>query len=116
MLAKKVGSGQKAVGRYHPIGLTMAGISDKALKTGYAQNKYRFSGKELQNGEVSDGIGLEEYDYGARFYDMQVGRWQSIDPKSDKFFGFTPYSYTTDYLINIVDPDGRDAIFTIRGR
>jgi hypothetical protein len=27
----------------------MAGISDKALKGNYAENKYRYNGKELQN-------------------------------------------------------------------
>ena len=92
---------------YYPFGLGMAGISDKAIKSNYAENKYRFGAKELQSQEFSDGTGLNDYDYGARFLDAQIGRWTTQDPFAEEYTNMSPYLSMDNNPLSIVDPTGK---------
>jgi RHS repeat-associated protein len=70
-----------------------------------SDNKYLYNNKELQD-ENLGGIALNLYDYGARFYDPQIGRFTTIDPKTEKYNNWTPYLYAADNPIKFIDKNG----------
>ena len=64
-------------------------------------SRYKFTSKELDN-ETS-------YTYfGARYYDADLSIWLSVDPMSDKYPSLSPYCYTADNPVVLVDPNGMD--------
>jgi RHS repeat-associated protein len=89
---------------YYPFGMAMEGLSFEDFT--YSQtNKYLYNGKELQ-----DEFGLGWYDYGARFYDPQLGRWHVVDNKAEKYYSVTQYAYAINNPILFLDPDGNDIV------
>jgi len=84
----------------------MAGISDKALKGQYAENKIRFQKQELQNKEFTDGGGLETYEFKHRFDDPQVGRFWQIDPIADSFPHNSTFAFSENHVTAHVELEG----------
>src|SRR5882672_1098488 len=87
----------------------MAGISSDALNFGEPENKKGYNGNELQSKEFSDLSGLAWYDFNARTYDPQIGRFIQIDPLPDDGDqeSFTPYQFGLDNPVLNNDPDGK---------
>ncbi len=97
---------------YYPFGLTMVGISSKAA--GKLENRNKYNGNELQSKEFSDGSGLELFDFNARTYDQQIGRFIQIDPETEYLQeSFSPFHFGINNPILYDDPDGKNPIWGI---
>jgi RHS repeat-associated protein len=84
---------------YYPFGYTIQSLQMIVSP----KNQYLYNHKELQ-----EETGF--YDYGARFYDPVIGKWNSVDPLAEKFFNGSPYSYVENNPVLLVDPDGKAAV------
>jgi len=93
----KNGAGTEIIeeSNYYPFGLKHEGYN---VLTGNPSYKYKYNGKELQE------TGM--YDYGARMYMPDIGRWGVIDPLAEHSQSKTPYHYCSGNPINRLDPNG----------
>jgi len=80
---------------YYPFGMQHASSTT-------ATNHYLYNGKELNKD-----LGLDWYDYGARWLDVETGRWSTIDPLAENYQSWSGYNYVLANPIRLIDPDGR---------
>ncbi|GEM_PF-2272940 len=80
---------------YYPFGLNHIGGGKSPFSNYHA---YKFGGKELQE------TGM--YDFGARMYMPDLGRWGVIDPMAEAMRRYSPYNYAFNNPISFIDPDG----------
>ena len=91
---------------YDPWGMILNGRSSNF---GFANDKYKFTGKER---DTETG-----YDYfGARYYDNRIGRWLQVDPLAEKYPGWSPYNYTMNNPLIFIDPNGKYGKKIINGQ
>ena len=88
-------------GYYYPFGLTMAGISSRAM--GKLENKKKFYGIE----QTTD-LDLNQYDAFYRTMDPQIGRWWQTDPRPN--YSVSLYSSMDNNPILRNDPLGDTAV------
>lgn len=81
------------VNNYYPFGL----MHNYTATTQNAY-QYKYNGKELQE------TGM--YDYGARFYMPDIGRWGVTDPMAEATSDLSPYHYANNNPVMFNDPTG----------
>lgn len=88
------------VNHYYPYGNLIADISWQEENSD--TNIYLYNGKEFHRS-----LNLGWLDYGARWYDPQVGRWWVVDPLAEKGRSWSMYNYVFDNPVIHIDPDGK---------
>jgi|GEM_PF-3669094 len=87
---------------YYPFGMNHDG---RWFGPQDPENRYTYNGKEY-----TPELGLDWYDYGARWYDAALGRWGQVDPLADipHSVSISPYHYVANNPIIRIDPNGQD--------
>jgi RHS repeat-associated protein len=95
------------VNAYYPYGMIIPALSIMATPDKW--NGYKYSTKELETA-----LNLGWYNFGNRMQDPVIGRFMVPDRFAEKYYHLSPYSYTANNPINIIDIRGDSAWSIIR--
>jgi len=91
---------------YYPFGMERSNTNQTSggpFNSG--TNPYLYNGKEIDRMN-----GLNENDYGGRWYDAAVGRWGNVDPLAEKYYSISPYAYCAGNPVRFIDPNGKEVV------
>ena len=83
---------------YYPFGMNHMKTGNAFFGQG-SYKSYKYNGKELQE--------LGMYDYGARFYMPDLGRWGVQDIKSEAYYNYSQYQYVLNNPVINIDIKGQ---------
>lgn len=84
---------------YYPHGMLISKSTSYSIEP---ENKFRFQTKQMQ-----DELGMQLYDFHARQYDPQIGRFTALDPMGQYASGYTGMGNDP---ANLVDPTGMQTV------
>ncbi|MFZ6013414.1 MAG: RHS repeat domain-containing protein [Bacteroidota bacterium] len=87
---------------FYPFGL----VSQSYQRENSVENKYLYNGKEIQ-----DELQLGAYDFGARMYSPDLGRFFQVDPKSEELEALNSYNYAMNNPLLFVEKNGEHPVF-----
>ncbi|MBB6368948.1 RHS repeat domain-containing protein, partial [Chryseobacterium shigense] len=85
---------------YYPFGMNHLKTGNAYFGAGRYQN-FKYSGKEL--------LETGAYEFGARQYMPDIGRWGVVDELAETSRRWSPYTYAYNNPIRYIDPDGRES-------
>jgi RHS repeat-associated protein len=85
------------------------------LENQYAKSYTSFSSRFRFNGKEWDEETGNFY-YGARYYDPKISVWLSVDAMAHKFADLSPYVFSMNNPLILLDPDGQDVYKVVGGK
>ncbi len=88
---------------HYPFGETRWEMDDLAEEN---KSTLNWIGKQK---DKENGLG----DHGVRKYEYETGRFTSIDPLWNKYYGWTPYQYSMNSPVGIIDKNGKNGVVVV---